>query len=250
MKRWLLVIVLGTAAVAVASWQWYQAGEGRRLVARFVDEPGLAPRVVALGPDAVPLVCEKIEALPASGLNEAERRQATSCINVLDALAAGYPYTMAQSVPFLIETIQRMQTEADRALILDAVAGAFEQTGVTPALDALEFEYRQSRPGDPAFLAYKTTVAALLRKMGPDRCLPVLEGRLLTTQGDLRRNLAALVAGFAPDERVDRILARTLETEDDAARRAWLAETIDRLRSGGQAPQAPAAANPPAAPKD
>lgn len=250
MKRWLLVIVLGTIAVALASWHWYEAGEGRRLVARFVDDPGLAPRVVALGPDAVPLVCERIDALPAAGLSEADRHQATRCINVLDALAAGYTYTMAQSVPFLIGTIQRMQTEADRAFVLDTVAGAFEQAGVTPALDALEFEYRRSREGDPAFLAYEATVAALLGKMGPDRCLPVLEGRLLTTQGDFRRNLAALVAGFAPDERVARILTRAVEKEDDAARQAWLKETLDRLRSGGPPPQAPAATNPPAAPKD
>ena len=249
MKRWLLVIAIGTAAVALASWEWYKAGEGRRLVARFIDEPDLAPRVVALGPEAVPLLCDAIDTLPASGLGEAERRQATSCINVLDALAAGYPYTMGQSVPFLIETIRRMQTEADRALILDAVAGAFEQTGTTPAIDALEFEYRRSRDGDAAFLAYEATVAALLHTMGPDRCLPALEARLLTTQGDFRRNLAALVAAFAPDERAGRILARTLEQEDDAARQAWLKETIDRLRSGGGPPQAPAAANPPAAPK-
>jgi len=238
MKRWLLVITIGTVALALGAWELYKAGEGRRLVTRFANEPGLAPRVVAMGPDAVPLLCEAMDQVPARGMSEVERRRALSYINALDALAAGYPYTMGQSVPFLIDTIRRMETDETRDLILDAVARAFGRSGVTAVIDALEFEWRQSKADDAAFLAYEATAAAVLRKMGPDGCLPTLEARLLMTPGDFRKNLVTLAAGFAPNERVDRILARALETEDDAARRAWLAETIDRLRKEGKLTQA------------
>ena len=205
---------------------------------RFANEPGLAPRVVAMGPDAVPLLCDAMDEVPPRGMSEVERRRALSYINALDALAAGYPYTMGQSIPFLIGTIRRMETDEDKDLILDAVARAFGRSGVTAVIDALEFEWRLPKADAAAFLAYEAMVGAVLRKMGADSCLPTLEARLLTTPGDFRKNLATLAAGFAPDERVDRILARALATEKDAARRAWLAETIDRLGKEGKLTQA------------
>lgn len=234
MKRWWLTVVLAAIAAGLALWLLLRQDEAGRLVAAYAEDPKLASRVVALGSDAIAPLCEAMERLPASDLSEADTRAMVNYVNALDAIAAGWPYTVNQSMPVLLRTVQRMEDERARSELMDTIGRSFKQVAVPPMLDVLEYEFRMLKADGPQTLPSEAVVSDLLKRLGPARCLPVLEARIETTTSDFRLTLVRLVCGFAPNEHAERILARVLEQEKDPARRERLIETIGRLRKEGK----------------
>lgn len=229
MKRWWLTVVLAAVVIGLAVWLAFPEDRAGRLVSAYADDPTLAAQVVHLGPEAVAPLCEALERLPASGLTEAQGRAMINYVVALDAIAAGWPYTTGQSMPVLLRTLQRLEDDSSRRLLMDTVGRAFKQSAVSPMLDVMEDEYRLVTSDAAAPLPSEPAVAELLRRMGAARCLPVLEARLQATATDFRRPLVRMVVVFAPDEQVGAVLARALAEEQDAERRAWLEQTIAGL---------------------
>jgi len=229
MKRRWLTAVLAVVAIGLAAWLAFPGDPAGRLVSAYADNPKLAPQVVHLGPEAVAPLCEALERLPVSGLTEAQGRAMVNYVVALDAIAAGWPYTTGQSMPVLLRMLQRMKDDASRRLLVDTVGRSFKQSAVSPMLDVLEDEYRLPTSDAAVPLPSEPTVAELLRRMGPARCLPVLEARLQATGTDFRRPLVRMIVVFAPDEQAGAVLARALAEEKDAERRAWIEQTIAGL---------------------
>jgi len=235
MKRSWLTVVLAAIAIGLALWLLLKPDETARLVAAYGRDSSLGPRVVELGPDAVAPLCEALERLPTSDVSDAHRKAMMNYVLALDAISGGWPYTTNQSMPVLLGLFERMEDRGAQDLLIETIGRSFKQLAVPSMLDVLENEFRMSRADGPQGLPSEAIVSELLKRLGPGRCLPILEARLETTASDFCRTLLRLVCAFAPNEQVDRILARALDMETDPARRAWIAETIERLRKPNDA---------------
>jgi len=230
MKRWWLTIVLAVIALGLSLWLVFRQDEAARLVAAYGRDKAVGPRVVELGPSAVAPLCEALERLPASDLSEAQKQAMINYVHALDAISGGWPYTANQCIPVLLKMVEAMTDEGAKDLLITTIGRSFKQLAVPAMLDVLEDEFRRTPPGSHVPLPSEQIVAVLMQHLGADRCLPVLAARLETTPTDFRRHLVLLVLGFAPDERVQPIVARALEQETDPNRRAWLAERMAGLR--------------------
>lgn len=230
MKRWWLTVVLAAIAIGLLVYLILRPDETARLVAEYGRDNAVGPRVVELGPSAVAPLCEALEGLPASDLSEADKQAMVNYVHALDAVSGGWPYTATQSMPVLLKMLKEMEDGEAKNLLVESICRSFKQLAVPAILDVAEDEFRQTPPNSCLPLPSEESMAVLMQRLGPGRCLPVLAARLETTSGDFRKHLLDLVIGFTPHEQADRILARALEQEEDPARRAWLAERIQGLK--------------------
>ena len=240
MKRWWLTVILAAIAIGLSVYLILKPDETARLVAEYGRDKTVGPRVVELGASAVAPLCEALERLPASDLSKADKQAMVNYVVALDAVSGGWPYTATQSMPVLLTMLKEMEDREARNLLVETVGRSFKQLAVPAILDVLEDEFRLSEADGPESLPSEPVVSDLLKRLGAGRCLPVLAARLETTSGDFRKHLLDLVIGFAPDEQVDRILARALEQETDPARRAWLTEKIQGLKEQARSADATA----------
>ncbi len=227
MKRWWLAIVL--AAIALTLWLVFRQDEAAHLVAAYGRDQTLGPRVVNLGPDAIGPLCEALEKVPATNVGETDRQAMVNYVVALNAISGGWPYTTSRSMLVLLGLLKRMEDQEAKDLLVKTIGQSFRQLAVPSILDILEDEFRMSKAGGPETLPSEAIVSELLKRLGPGRCLPVLAARLETTTSNFRKTLVRLVCAFAPDERVEGILARALDQEKDTARRAWLTEMLEGL---------------------
>jgi hypothetical protein len=229
MKRWWLTVVLAVIVIALSLWLVFGQDEADRLVAAYGRDQTLGPRVVELGPDAIGPLCEALQRLPASDVSQADRQAMVNYVVALNAISGGWPYTTSRSMPVLLDLLQRMEDQEAKDLLVKTIGRSFKQLAVPSILDILEDEFRISKAGGPETLPSEAIVSELLKRLGPGRCLPVLAARLEMTTSDFRKTLVRLVCAFAPNQRVEGILARALEQERDPARRAYLTEMVEGL---------------------
>ncbi len=230
MKRWRLTIVLAAIAIALSLWLVFRQDEADRLVAAYGRDQTLGPRVVNLGPDAIGPLCEALEKVPATNVGETDRQAMVNYVVALNAISRGWPYTTSRSMPALLGLLKRMEDQEAKALLVKTIGRSFRQLAVPSILDILEDEFGMSKAGGPETLPSEAIVSELLKRLGPGRCLPVLAARLETTTSDFRKTLVRLACAFAPNQRVEGILARALDQEKDPARRAYLTEMVEGLR--------------------
>jgi len=241
MKRWWLTIVLAAIAIALTLWLVFRQDEVDRLVAAYGRDQTLGPRVVNLGPDAIGPLCEALEKVPATNVGETDRQAMVNYVVALNAISGGWPYTTSRSMPVLLDLLKRMEDQEAKTLLVKTIGRSFRQLAVPSILDILEDEFRMSKAGGPETLPSEAIISELLKRLGPGRCLPVLAARLETTTSDFRKTLVRLVCAFAPNQRVEGILARALDQEKDPARRAYLTEMVEGLqRKQNSADPAPA----------
>ena len=229
MKRWWLTVVLAAIAIALTLWLVFRQDEADRLVAAYGRDQTLGPRVVNLGPDAIGPLCEALQRLPASDLSPHDRQAMVNYVVALNAISGGWPYTTSRSMPVLLDLLKRMEDTEAKDLLVKTIGRSFKQLAVPSILDILEDEFRMSKAGGPETLPSEAIISELLKRLSPGRCLPVLAARLETTTSDFRKTLVRLVCAFAPDERVEGILARVLDQEKDPARRAYLTGMVESL---------------------
>lgn len=229
MKRWWLTVVLAAIVIALSLWLVFGQDEADRLVAAYGRDQTLGPRVVELGPDAIGPLCEALQRLPASDLSQHDRQAMVNYVVALNAISGGWPYTTSRSMPVLLDLLKRMEDQEAKDLLVKTIGRSFKQLAVPSILDILEDEFGVSKAGGPETLPSEAIVSELLKRLGPGRCLPVLAARLETTTSDFRKTLVRLVSRFAPNEHVDRILARALDREKDPDRRAYLTEMVEGL---------------------
>jgi len=229
MKRWWLTVVLAAIAIGLSLWLIFRRDEAACLVAAYGRDQTLGPRVVSLGPDAIGPLCEALEKVPATNVGETDRQAMVNYVVALNAISSGWPYTTSRSMPVLLGLLKRMEDQEAKDLLVETIGRSFRQLAVPSILDILEDEFRVSKAGGPEMLPSEAIVSEIFKRLGPGRCLPVLAARLETTTSDFRRTLVRLVCHFAPDERVEGILARALDQEKNPARRAWLTEMVEGL---------------------
>lgn len=224
------VVVSAAGALAVMKQDGgYSEDESQKLIEILVPEIGeereeddgyIEFSVAALGPVAVPALCNALMQAHTSVDKGAQARLLMEATTIFHVMADGDPATLNDSMPCLLRAVIRTNNKPVTAVIVSTI-GVLIGTPAVPAIMAfLQTEWKSPPDWDRSLLRTQGLVARILINMAQisaDNIDPVLDGihESIKTSDDRFKSIAIMVlANLAPEsERVVEILEEELASE-------------------------------------
>jgi hypothetical protein len=193
--------------------------------------------LLSIGADAVPSLCNAMEAIGASVTTTEEIAQVMGVLTTLSQISRSEPTTMRHSVPCLLRAARRMTSTTMRTSIVEGIATLFGPPAVPYILAFLQSEWEKPPDIDSNLTVTQGLISYIFINMveadaaNVDPLLEAVRPTLRSSRGSFKEAVILIVGNLSPStNRVIPFLQHELDSETEPEIRKRLRQAIDSAK--------------------